>query len=61
MKANPTIYTTLLALVLGGSELLAQSPSTALPNAPMTQSLLIAPAQAGSVTSSPPAAGTKEI
>ncbi len=34
MRANPTIYTTLLAFVLGASELLAQSSSTALPNAP---------------------------
>jgi outer membrane protein len=59
MSANPTIYTTLLAFVLGGSGLLAQSPSTSLPNAPMTQSLLVASAQAGSVTNSPPPAGAE--
>jgi outer membrane protein len=59
MSANPTIYTTLLAFVLGGSELLAQSPSTSLPNAPMTQSLFVASAQVGSVTNSPPPAGAE--
>ncbi|HEY6766907.1 MAG TPA: TolC family protein, partial [Candidatus Sulfotelmatobacter sp.] len=59
MQANPIIYAALLAFVLGGSELLAQSPWTALPNAPMTQSFLVASAQAGSVTNSPPPAGAE--
>jgi outer membrane protein len=59
MSANPTIYTTLLAFVLGGSALVAQSPSTALPNAPMTQSPFVASAQAGSVTNSPSPVGAE--
>jgi outer membrane protein len=48
MRANATIYTTLLPFVLGGSVLLAQDPSTALPNAPTAQSFLMASSQAES-------------
>lgn len=59
MRTHPPSYTTLLAFVLGGSGLFAQSPSTALPNAPMTQSLLVASPQAGSVTNSPSPAGAE--
>src|SRR5258708_4868477 len=57
MQANPIIYSALLPFVLGVSGLLAQSTSTALPDAPMTQSY-IASAQAGPVTNSPTPAGT---
>ncbi len=56
MQANPIIYTALFSFVLGAPDLLAQMATTSLPNAPMTQSLLVASAQAGSVTNSPPPA-----
>ena len=59
MQANPIIYNALLPFVLGVSGLLAQSTSTALPNAPMTQSHLFASAQAGPATNSPAPAGTE--
>ena len=59
MQANPIIYNALLPFVLGASGLLAQNTSTALPNAPMTQSYLFASAQAGPVTNSPAPAGTE--
>ena len=59
MRTNPTIYTTLLVIVLGGSRLLAQSPSAGFPDAPMTQSFLVASAQAGSITNSAPPAGAE--
>jgi outer membrane protein len=53
MRANSTIYTALLPFVLGGSGLLAQSASTALPNAPVAQTFLMASTQAGSAANSP--------
>jgi len=59
MRTNPTIYTTLLVIVLGGSRLLAQRPSAGFPDAPMAQSFLVASAQAGSITNSAPPTGTE--
>jgi outer membrane protein len=59
MQANPIISTALLALVLGAPRLLAQRVSTSLPNAPQTQSFLVASAQAGSVMNSPPPVGAE--
>jgi len=60
VRANPIIHNALLPFVLGLSPLLAQSTSTAaLPNALMTQSYLLEPAQTTSVSNSPTPAGTE--
>jgi hypothetical protein len=45
MKVNEKIGIALLPIVLIGSELLAQTPTSSLPNAPEAQSLPIASAQ----------------
>jgi outer membrane protein len=50
MKTYPTLYIALLPFTLGSSALLAQSSSSSLPNAPMTQSFLVASTQIGSVS-----------
>jgi outer membrane protein len=50
MKTNPALYIALIPFVLGTSALLAQSSSSSLPNAPMTQSLFVASAQAGAAS-----------
>jgi outer membrane protein len=50
MKTNPTLYIALIPFVLGTSALLAQSSSSSLPNAPMTQPFLVASTQAGAAS-----------
>ncbi len=52
MKTNPTLYIALLPFVLVSSALRAQSSASSLPNAPMTQSFLVASTQTG-VASNP--------
>lgn len=56
MQGNPIINTALFALVLG-SPGCAQEQSITLPNAPITQSPLVASRQVGSVVNSPPSSG----
>lgn len=58
MKINPLVYTAVLPFVLGSSALISQSSTSSLPNAPMTQSLLVAMGQAGPVASTPAGPGT---
>ena len=53
MKVNHAISIALLPVVLIGSEMLAQSPSPALPNSPAAQSPLIASAQSAQTGMSP--------
>src|SRR5260370_13150042 len=57
MRANPTISTALLPVVLGGSGLLSQTSLSTPPNAPATQSLFVASVQSGSVATPPQPAG----
>jgi outer membrane protein len=57
VKVNHKISITLLPIVWIGSEMLAQSPSPALPNAPTTQSLFVASAQSAPTGMSPVPAG----
>jgi outer membrane protein len=59
LKTNPTLYAALFSLVLGSAALLAQSSTSSLPNAPTTQSFLVASEQVGSV-SNPAAASATE-
>jgi outer membrane protein len=58
MKLNQKISITLLPLVLVSCELLAQSPSPALPNAPEPLSRLVASGQSPTAMPPPPADGT---
>lgn len=60
MSANPTIFTVLLPFVLGGSGLLSQSSSSALPSAPAGQPLFVAPVQSGSIANPPQSEGADE-
>jgi outer membrane protein len=53
MKANHKISVALLPIVWIGFEMLGQSPSPALPNAPEAQSLLVASAQSTPIGTSP--------
>jgi outer membrane protein len=57
MKTNPTLYIALIPFVLGTSALLAQSSSSSLPNAPMTQPFLVASTQAGAASNPSVASG----
>jgi outer membrane protein len=53
MRANSKIGVAFLPIILIGSEMLAQSPRPALPNAPAMQSLLMTSAQSAPTASSP--------